>query len=149
MAYPVNGNKTELNRALRLSASFARHLLKRIGHDRLTVSAGYMAYVTLLSLVPLVTVLLTALSAFPGFAGMGEKLQKFVIENFVPAAGEVVSEYLHQFVANAGKMTAIGVFFLFVVALMLISAVDQSLNYIWRCKKKRPAVTHSRCTGWC
>ncbi len=90
-----------------------RHLWQRMGEDRLTVSAGYMAYVTLLSLVPLVTVVLSAFSSFPGFSEIGDTLQQFVINNFVPAAGEVVARYLNQFVANAGKMTAVGVSFLF------------------------------------
>lgn len=114
------------------------HLWQRMGEDRLTVSAGYMAYVTLLSLVPLVTVVLSAFSSFPGFSQVGDTLQTFVINNFVPAAGEVVARYLNQFVANAGKMTAVGISFLFVVAIMLISAIDKSLNHTFKIQTKRP-----------
>ncbi len=119
------------------SLAFFRHLITRAQHDRLTVTAGSLAYVTLLSLVPLVTVVLTALSASPVFAQFGDLLQNFVIENFVPAAGEVVKEYLNHFVANAGRMTAVGIGALFVVAMMLISTIDKSLNYIFRVKDKR------------
>jgi len=118
--------------------AMVRHLWQRMGEDRLTVSAGYMAYVTLLSLVPLVTVVLSAFSSFPGFSQVGETLQQFVIKNFVPAAGEIVARYLNEFVANAGKMTAVGVSFLFVVAIMLISAIDKSLNHTFKIKTKRP-----------
>ncbi|MPS33261.1 MULTISPECIES: virulence factor BrkB family protein [unclassified Salinivibrio] len=116
------------------------HLWRRMGEDRLTVSAGHMAYVTLLSLVPLVTVVLSAFSSFPGFSEVGETLQQFVINNFVPAAGEVVARYLNEFVANAGKMTAVGVSFLFVVAIMLISAIDKSLNHTFKIQTKRPTM---------
>ena len=116
---------------------FIKHLGERLGNDRLPVNAGYMAYVTLLSLVPLMTVLLSALSIFPSFAATGDKIKSFALENFVPASSEVLSQYLDQFVANAGKMTAVGIVFLFVIALLLISAIDNSLNYIWRVKKKR------------
>ncbi|MGF1683012.1 virulence factor BrkB family protein [Photobacterium minamisatsumaniensis] len=120
------------------------YLQQRANHDRLTVTAGSMAYVTLLSLVPLITVVLSALSAFPVFAGLGELLQNFVIENFVPAAGEIVKQYLNEFVANAGKMTAVGIGALFVVAMMLISSIDKSLNYIWRVhEKRRPVISFS------
>ena len=136
--------KYSLPLAAKTVVAFSQHLFQRLGHDRLTVSAGYMAYVTLLSLVPLLTVVLSALSAFPGFAGAGTAIQSFVLENFVPASGEVLEQYLNEFVANAGKMTAVGVGFLFVVALMLISAIDKSLNYIWRVKQKRaPVVSFS------
>ncbi|MDD1796186.1 virulence factor BrkB family protein [Enterovibrio makurazakiensis] len=120
--------------------AFLRHLVRRIVHDRLTVSAGYMAYVTLLSLVPLITVVLSALSIFPSFAEAGDEIRTFVLHNFVPASSDALEQYLNQFVANAGKMTAVGVAFLFVVALMLISAIDKSLNYIWRVKHKRASV---------
>ncbi|MFD2179152.1 virulence factor BrkB family protein [Veronia pacifica] len=132
--------KEALHRWLQISLAFSHHLRLRLSHDRLTVNAGYMAYVTLLSLVPLLTVLLSALSAFPVYDGVAQAVQKFVITNFVPASGEVLETYLNQFVANAGKMTAIGVSFLFVVALTLISSIDKSLNYIWRVKQKRPLV---------
>lgn len=103
-----------------------------------------MAYVTLLSLVPLISVVLAALSIIPGFAEIGNEIKHFVLHNFIPASGEVLETYLDQFVSNAGKMTAVGVAFLFVVALMLISAIDASLNYIWRVKEKRsPVVSFS------
>ena len=113
------------------------YLIQRVNHDRLTVTAGSMAYVTLLSLVPLLTVVVSALSAIPAFAGVGTQVQQFVITNFVPAAGAVVTTYLNEFVANAGKMTVVGIGALFVVAMMLISSIDKSLSYIWRVKKKR------------
>lgn len=136
--------KWKWRQSLCIGIAYLKYLHRRISHDRLTVAAGSMAYVTLLSLVPLLTVVLSALSTFPVFAGLGEVLQNFVIENFVPAAGEVVKQYLNEFVANAGKMTAVGVAALFVVALMLISSIDKSLNYIWRVhEKRRPVISFS------
>ncbi|MGR5144098.1 virulence factor BrkB family protein [Photobacterium sp. DNB23_23_1] len=140
---PITSKHTWRQRTRNFMA-FSGYLYHRVGHDRLTVTAGSMAYVTLLSLVPLITVVLSALSSFPVFAGLGELLQNFVIENFVPAAGEVVKQYLNEFVANAGKMTAVGVAALFVVAMMLISSIDKSLNYIWRVhEKRRPVISFS------
>ncbi|WP_231897919.1 virulence factor BrkB family protein [Vibrio tapetis] len=122
------------------SQNFTKYLVNRVSHDRLTVSAGYMAYITLLSLVPLLTVLLSVLSSFPLFADVGDVLQDFVITHFVPAAGIAVKSALTDFVANTGKMTAVGGAFLFVAALMLISNIDKSLNFIWRVKDKRRSV---------
>lgn len=127
----------QVKHKLRISWSYLLFLKQRIIHDRLTVSAGYMAYITLLSLVPLVTVLLSVLSQFPIFSGAGETIQAFVIQNFVPAASDAVEASLKEFISNTGKMTAVGSGFLFVASVMLISAIDRSLNYIWRVKKKR------------
>ncbi|NLS14460.1 virulence factor BrkB family protein [Vibrio sp. SM6] len=119
---------------------YARYLLRRILHDRVNVNAGYLAYITLLSLVPSLTVLFSVLSTFPEFAGAGSVLQDFIITNFVPAAGDAVDKALQQFVANTGQMTAVGIGFLFIAALMLISNIDSNLNYIWRVKHKRQII---------
>lgn len=117
--------------------SFARYYKQRIEHDRISVTAGYLAYITLLSIVPMLTVLLSVLSSFSVFSGAGQSIQQFVIANFVPAAGDAVSNALDSFVANTGKMTAVGGAFLFVAAVTLISNIDKSLNYIWRIEQRR------------
>ncbi len=120
--------------------AFGQYLLARMAHDRVNVNAGYLAYISLLSLVPMMTVLLSVLSSFPVFSDVGNVIQDFLITHFVPAAGDAVKSALLDFIANTGKMTAVGGAFLFVAALMLISNIDKNLNYIWRVKKKRRAV---------
>ncbi|MDO6685452.1 MULTISPECIES: virulence factor BrkB family protein [unclassified Agarivorans] len=117
--------------------SFSHFLIQRIKQEKLTMIAGSLAYVTLLSLVPLVAVTFSIISAFPVFAGFQIHIEDFVFSNFVPASGEVVKENLRGFVENASKMTAVGIAALAVVALMLISTIDKSLNMIWRVKVKR------------
>lgn len=119
---------------------FGRYLLVRMGHDRVNVNAGYLAYITLLSIVPMLTVLLSILSSFSIFENVGDVVQDYVITHFVPAAGDAVRNALTEFVTNTGKMTAVGGMFLFVAALTLISNIDKNLNYIWRVRKKRRMV---------
>ncbi|CAE6882898.1 hypothetical protein ACOMICROBIO_GDFFDHBD_00341 [Vibrio sp. B1REV9] len=132
--------KVRLTRLVPGSVAFFKYLLKRMTHDRVNVNAGYLAYITLLSIVPMLTVLLSILSKFPVFANVGEVLQGYIIDNFVPASGDAVRTALQEFVANTGKMTAVGGAFLFVAALMLISNIDKNLNYIWRVSDKRRPV---------
>ncbi|MBY7958366.1 virulence factor BrkB family protein [Vibrio fluvialis] len=122
------------------SVLFGRYLLVRMGHDRVNVNAGYLAYITLLSIVPMLTVLLSILSSFSIFENVGDVVQDYVITHFVPAAGDAVRNTLTEFVTNTGKMTAVGGMFLFVAALTLISNIDKNLNYIWRVRKKRRMV---------
>jgi membrane protein len=88
----------------------------------------------------MLTVLLSVLSSFSLFDNSGEVIQDFVITNFVPAAGDAVRLALADFVANTGKMTALGGGFLFIAALMLISNIDNNLNHIWRVTQKRRLV---------
>jgi len=114
--------------------------IKRCREDNITISAGHFAYVTLLSLVPFIMVTFTIMSAFPAFASVRSKLEHFVFSNFVPTASDVVHKYMTDFVGNASQMSAIGILSLLVVALMLISNVDKTLNRIWRTQSDRPIV---------
>lgn len=117
-----------------------RIFIARCKKDNITISAGHLAYVTLLSLVPFIMVTFTIMSAFPAFAEVRSKLEHFVFNNFVPTASDVVHQYMTDFVGNASQMSAIGILSLLVVALMLISNVDKTLNRIWRTESNRPIV---------
>ncbi|MGJ8631602.1 MAG: virulence factor BrkB family protein [Glaciecola sp.] len=118
--------------------AIARYFVARCATDKVTVSAGHLAYVSLLSLVPFIMVFFTMLSAFPAFAEVRLELQAFILNNFVPTSGDVLEKYINEFVANASGMGAIGIASLVVVALLLIMNIDKTLNTIWRTEKKRP-----------
>ncbi len=113
-------------------------LFKQIKEDKLTILASYLAYVSLLSLVPLITVIFSLFAAFPMFTDISLQLKSFIFSNFVPAVGDTIQNYLEQFVANSSRMTAVGICGLIVTSLLLISAIDNVLNIIWRANNKRP-----------
>lgn len=109
--------------------------------ERIHVTAGYLSYVTLMSLVPLMVVMLSMMTAFPIFSEIRELIENFVYQNFVPASGDVVQEYITGFVRNASKMSAVAITALFVLAMLLISAIDKCLNKLWRVDEKRRVIT--------
>lgn len=119
------------------SLAFLRHLGKRVSDDRITVNASALAYTTLLSLVPLITVVFSVMSAFPIFESWQQRVESFLYANLVPHATGTIQNYLHDFVANTGKMTSIGSAALLIVALLLINTIDKHINHIWRCKIER------------
>ncbi|MDN4501860.1 virulence factor BrkB family protein [Alteromonadaceae bacterium BrNp21-10] len=119
---------------------FLKALVHRCFEDRITVSAGHLAYVSLLSLVPFIMVFFTILQAFPAFAGARGEIESFIFSNFVPHAGGVVQEYVGQFVGNASQMGAISIISLVIVALLLISNIDKTLNHIWQTPSERRAI---------
>lgn len=121
--------------------SFFHYLFRRIKQEQLQVVAGYLSYVSLMSLVPLMVVALSIATAFPIFAEIHHSVEQFVYDNFVPTASDVVQQYLSSFVDNASKMSAVAISFVFVVALLLISAIDKIFNNIWKVTKKRRVIT--------
>ena len=137
MLKTVHQKATHHTRPLR---AWLKLLWHRIDEDNMTTLAGNLAYVSLLSLVPLVAVIFALFSAFPMFADVSLQLRHFVFANFIPATGDVIQNYIEQFVANSSKMTAVGACGLIVTALLLMYAIDNALNTIWRSKKARPKV---------
>ncbi|YCH30478.1 virulence factor BrkB family protein [Erwinia sp. PK3-005] len=129
-----------LRRRIRTAGAWLKLLWHRINHDGMTTEAGNLAFVSLLALVPLVAVVFSLFAAFPVFSDISVQLKHFIFNNFVPAAGNVVQDYLDRFVANVNKMTVVGAVGLIVTALLLMHSIDSALNAIWRSQKKRPLV---------
>ena len=121
--------KRLLDFLLQVNARFLDHRCLRI--------AASLAFATLLALVPLFTVVFTMLSLFPVFAEWGVVLESYIYENFVPAAGDVVQENVQQFLGQTGKLTAFGLLFLMLSALMLLSTIEDAFNDIWQLQQGR------------
>lgn len=117
--------------------AFGLHLWEHFRHDRCFEAAGALSYTSLLALVPLMAVILGVLSAFPVFDYGVEQLQDFIFSNFVPAAGDVVREYLDQFIARSTTLTGTGTLFLVLTAIILMATIEKSLNRIWRVDRVR------------
>lgn len=120
---------------------FLSIFIQNFKKEHIHVTAGYLSYVTLMSLVPLMVVMLSVMTAFPIFSEIRESIENFVYQNFVPASGDVVRQYITGFVSNASKMSAVAITALFVFALLLISAIDKCLNKLWRITEKRRMMT--------
>ncbi len=99
--------------------------------------AASLAYSTLLALVPLATVIFSVLAMFPVFDEWARVAETFIFDNFVPASGEVVRNYLQSFSAQVGKLTVIGLVTLLATALLLLATIENALNRIWGVKPGR------------
>ena len=120
-----------------ITKKYLRYLFKRFKEDRIIVYSGYLSFVTLLSVVPLLAVIFSVFSLFPVFQEWRGEVESFVFKNFVSTLGESIQGYLIRFVENATNMTSLGLVALFLVALLLISSIDHTLNHIWRVRKNR------------
>lgn len=102
--------------------------------------ASALSFTTLLALVPLMTVVFSMLSIFPVFESWVSEIESFLYRNFMPSANAVVQQNLHQFATQAGKLTAVGLFFLVLSALFLLATIEDAFNDIWRLKRGRTII---------
>lgn len=116
---------------------FSAFFWKRVWRDRLPVLAGHLAYVSLLSIVPMLAVVFSVLSWLPRFSYVRRQFEMFVFSNFVPETEIAFRYHFSLFVKNASKTTSIGLVMLIVLALLLIAAIDENMNHIWRCRGQR------------
>ncbi|MDB5809364.1 MAG: rane protein [Betaproteobacteria bacterium] len=114
-----------------------RILGRRFREDRCIQIASSLTFTTLLALVPIITVALTVVSAFPVFESLMTHVQRFLLNNFVPESVSSLSKYAAQFSENATQLTAVGVAFVAVTALMLMITIDTAFNDIWRTSRPR------------
>jgi len=121
----------------KITKKYLSYLFLRFKEDRIIVYSGYLSFVTLLSIVPLFAVIFSVFSFFPVFQEWRGELESFVLMNFVPTMGDSIQGYLVRFVENATKMTSLGLVVLFLIALLMISSIDHTLNHIWRVTKNR------------
>ncbi len=119
---------------------FTRNVAKRFVDDRCVRVASSLSFTTLLALVPLTAVTLAVLSLFPVFSTWMGVIQEFIYSNFVPAAGEAVHKHLMQFAGKTGRLTAVGLVFLAVTAILLMATIEQAFNDIWRVANTRKLV---------
>jgi membrane protein len=126
----------------RTFAEFALAVARRFYEERGLQVAASLTYTTLLSLVPLFTVALAVSTAFPVFDETVDALQLFVFENFLPDARGVdtIADQINSFTQNAGRLTAIGIAFFAVTAVLLIRTIDEAMNGIFRVQRPRPVM---------
>jgi membrane protein len=131
MGLDVKNNWDALSRLVKIIAA-------RFSHDRCAQMAASLTFTTLLSLVPLITIALTTFSAFPVFADLSGQIKKFLMENMIPeTGGKLISFYLAQFAESAAHLTAVGLIFLGLTAMMLMLTIDHALNTIWHVSRPR------------
>lgn len=119
-------------------AAFLRAAYLRFTEDHCLEVAGSLTYTTLLSLVPLLTVALAVVTAFPVFGNFTSGVDDWLARNVLPAQiSSAITKYLAQFAEKAAQLTAVGIVFLAVTALLMMLTIDQALNGIFRVHRER------------
>ncbi len=120
--------------------AFALFAWQRLREDRLLETAAALAYTTVFALVPALATALGIVALFPSWGHWSDAASRFVFRNLMPAAGAVVERTLLEMTANASRMTAIGVGTVLVSALLMMAAIEERFNRIWRVQHRRRGV---------
>ena len=113
---------------------------QRLREDRLLETAGTLSYTTVFALVPLLATALGIVSMFPAWAHWSDTISAFVFHNLVPATGAAVEKELLRFAGNASRMTAASAAILLFTALLMMAAIEERFNRIWRVTRRRRGV---------
>lgn len=120
--------------------TFFRFLARRFVDDRCFETAGALSYTTVFALVPLSTVIFAILATFPIFEAWTQALVDFVFANFVPEAASAVAGTLQELAGSARQLSWKGLAALLAAALLVMLAIEQTFDRIWRVASPRPAL---------
>lgn len=125
---------------LREAGEFAAATARYFIASRSLQTAGSLTFTTLLALVPLITVALALSTAFPAFDEATGAFRGYVVEHFLPDARgvDMITNQITAFTQKAGRLTAIGLGFLAITAVMLMLTIDGVLNRVFRVQRRRP-----------
>jgi membrane protein len=119
--------------------NFVRFVALRFRQDRCLQIAASLTFTTLLSLVPLLAIALAMFSAFPVFEDFSGQIKAYLVSNLMPdMAGKIITQYMRQFTESAMRLTAVGIAFLGVTAMLMMLTIDHAFNAIWRVSRPRP-----------
>lgn len=91
--------------------------------------------------MPLFAIGLAIFSAFPVFDGVKEQVKEFLLRNFVPTIEQEVSQYFAEFIDAAAQLTTIGVVGIAITAILMLSTIENSLNFIFKVTRPRRLTT--------
>ncbi len=92
------------------------------------------------AIVPLSTVVFAILATIPIFDAWTEALVDFVFQNFVPEAASTVAGTLRELAGSARQISWKGLIALMFSLLLVMLAVEQTFDRIWRVAQPRPTL---------
>ena len=123
------------------SREFLFFLSKRAKNDTIFRVAASLSYTSLIAIVPLFAIGLAIFSAFPVFNSVRGQIEDFLLKNFVPTIEQEVSQYFSEFLNATGQLTTIGVVGLAITAILMLSTIENSLNFIFKVTRPRRFTT--------
>ena len=119
---------------------FILFVIGRFEADRCREQAGSLTYTTLFAVVPMLTVFLVIISSIKALEPARQQLQQMIYSNFLPKTSIAFDKAFNIFTENSSNLTIIGVLFLFITTVMMLTSIETVFNRIWRVKETRNGI---------
>jgi len=119
---------------------FILFVIGRFEADRCRDQAGSLTYTTLFAVVPMLTVFLVIISSIKALEPARQQLQQMIYSNFLPKTSIAFDKAFNAFTDNSSNLTIIGVLFLFITTVMMLTSIETVFNRIWRVKETRNGI---------
>lgn len=133
--------ENKLKQKLETISEFLFFLSKRAKNDTIFRVSASLSYTSLIAIVPLFAIGLAIFSAFPVFNNVRGQIEEFLLKNFVPTIEQEVSQYFSEFLSATGQLTTFGVIGLAITAILMLSTIENSLNFIFKVTRPRRFTT--------
>ena len=119
---------------------FIFFVLRRFEADRCREQTGSLTYTTLFAVVPMLTVFLVIISSIKALEPARQQLQQMIYSNFLPKTSIAFDKAFNVFTENSSNLTVIGVLFLFITTVMMLTSIETVFNRIWRVTDTRSGI---------
>ena len=119
---------------------FVLFVIRRFEADRCREQAGSLTYTTLFAVVPMLTVFLVIISSIKALEPARQQLQQLIYSNFLPKTTIAVDKAFNAFTDKSSNLTIIGILFLFVTTVMMLTSIETVFNRIWRVRETRGGI---------
>ncbi len=114
----------------------AKYLISLMVDKELTLFAASLSYYTIFTIVPLLVITLSIFTSLPSFHEHYETIKGFIFENLIPVNSEAVASHLDNFLANSGKLGAIGLIMIIVAALLFFQNFEYIVSKIFKTRQR-------------
>ena len=119
---------------------FALFVIRRFEADRCRDQAASLTYTTLFAVVPMLTVFLVIISSIKALEPARQQLQQLIYSHFLPRTTIAFDKAFNAFTDKSSNLTVIGILFLFVTTVMMLSSIETVFNRIWRVQETRGGI---------
>lgn len=119
---------------------FILFTITRFENDRCREKAASLTYTTLFAVVPMLTVFLVIISSIKALEPARQQVQHLIYSNFLPRSSIAFDQALNSFTDKSSNLTVIGILFLFITSVMMLTSVEEAFNRIWRVNQQRGGI---------